>query len=439
VKINGVVVRGAAVGALGGLLFGFDSAVIAGTTRALTAVFQLSPQTLGVTVAIALCGTVLGAVVAGPLESRYGGRAMLRWMALFYLASAIGCAFSPNWTMLMVARFFGGIGIGGSSVIAPVYIAEIAPGRLRGRLVGLFQINVVAGVLTAYFSNYLIARAALGPIEWRLEFGVAAFPALFFFILLFTIPQSSRWLAAKGRFDEAGVVLQISGSDEPAKELESIVASLQEGESTESLFQKIYTKPIFLAVSIAMFNQLSGINAITYYLNDIFVAAGFSSLSGNLQAVAFGVMNLLATLLAMSLIDKMGRRKLLLIGSVGTAISLSGVALVFSSNNRSSWLLPLLVTYIFFFATSQGAVIWVYLSEVFPTRVRGKGQSLGSTTHWVMNAIISSIFPVVAHLSRAIPFIFFAAMMVIQFFVVRAYYPETKNVSLEELQRQLCP
>jgi sugar porter (SP) family MFS transporter len=382
---------------------------------------------------------VLGAVAAGPLESRYGGRAMLRLMALFYLASAIGCAFSPTWTMLMVARFFGGIGIGGSSVIAPVYIAEIAPGRLRGRLVGLFQINVVAGVLTAYLSNYLIARAALGPIEWRLEFGVAAFPALFFFILLFTIPQSSRWLAAKGRLDEAGLVLRISGSDEPEEELESIVASLQEGESKESLFQKIYSKPIFLAVSIAMFNQLSGINAITYYLNDIFVAAGFSSLSGNLQAVAFGVMNLLATLLAMSLIDKMGRRRLLLIGSVGTAISLLGVALVFSGSHRSSWLLPLLVTYIFFFATSQGAVIWVYLSEIFPTRVRGKGQSLGCTTHWVMNAVISSIFPVVAHMSRAIPFVFFAAMMVIQFIVVRAYYPETKNVSLEELQRQLCP
>jgi len=424
---------------LGGLLFGFDSAVIAGTTRALTEVFQLSPQSLGITVAIALCGTVLGAIVAGPLESRYGGRAMLRLMALFYLVSAIGCAFSPNWAMLMVARFLGGIGIGGSSVIAPVYIAEIAPGRLRGRLVGLFQINVVAGVLTAYLSNYLIARAAWGPIEWRLEFGVAAFPALLFFILLFTIPQSSRWLAAKGRLSEAGQVLRISGSEEPQEELESIVASLKEGQSTESLFQKIYRKPILLAVSLAMFNQLSGINAITYYLNDIFVAAGFSSLSGNLQAVAFGVMNLLATLLAMSLIDKMGRRKLLLIGSVGTAISLSGVALVFSSKNHSSWLLPLLITYIFFFATSQGAVIWVYLSEIFPTRVRGKGQSLGCSTHWIMNAIISSIFPVVAHMSRAIPFAFFAAMMVIQFIVVRAYYPETKNVSLEEIQRQLCP
>jgi sugar porter (SP) family MFS transporter len=427
------------VGALGGLLFGFDTAVISGTTGALTQVFQLSPRDLGFTVAIALVGTVFGAIVAGPLEGRYGGRAMLRLMAIFYLLSAIGCAVAPSWTMLMVARFFGGIGIGGSSVIGPVYIAEIAPARLRGRLVGMFQINIVVGVLLAYLSNYLISRAALGDLEWRLEFGVAALPALFFFLLLFTIPKSARWLAAKGQVAEAKAVLEKTGSECPDDELKSILSALDENQSssTENLFQKMYSKPIFLAVSIAMFNQLSGINAITYYLSGIFVSAGFSKISGNLQAVAFGLMNLFATLLAMSVIDKIGRRRLLLIGSVGTAVSLAGVAMVFFSGGHAKLLLPLLIVYIFFFATSQGAVIWVYLSEVFPTRVRGKGQSLGSSTHWVMNALISAAFPVVAKSSGGFPFVFFSIMMVIQFIVVKAYYPETKNTSLEELQHQL--
>jgi sugar porter (SP) family MFS transporter len=427
------------VGALGGLLFGFDTAVISGTTGSLTRIFHLSPGNLGLTVSIALCGTVLGAIAAGPLESLYGGRAMLRVMAIFYLLSALGCAVSPSWGILMAARFFGGIGIGGSSVIGPVYIAEIAPARLRGRLVGMFQINIVLGVLIAYLSNYFIARQNLGSIEWRLEFGVAAVPALLFFLLLFTIPQSARWLAAKGQLVKALAVIRLTGSTNPEEELSSIVAALEENASVsvESLFQRMYRKPIFLAVSIAMFNQLSGINAITYYLNGIFVSAGFTSISGNLQAVAFGLMNLFATLLAMSLIDKIGRRTLLLVGSVGTAVSLAGVAWVFFSGSHAGMLLPLLIVYIFFFATSQGAVIWVYLSEVFPTRVRGKGQSLGSSTHWIMNALISAAFPVVAKNSGGYPFVFFSIMMVIQFVVVRAYYPETKNTSLEKLQHQL--
>jgi sugar porter (SP) family MFS transporter len=438
-RANGIVVRAAAVGALGGLLFGFDTAVIAGTTGTLSRIFQLSPQKLGLTVAIALCGTVLGAIIAGPLESRYGGRKMLRLMALFYLFSALGCAFASDWNVLMVARFCSGIGIGGSSVIGPVYIAEIAPARLRGRLVGMFQINIVLGILLAYLSNYAIARAAFGPIEWRMEFGVAALPALLFFLLLFTIPQSARWTAAKGCIEDAREILKITGAADPEAELQSIVSALREDalHSTVSLFQWRYRKPIFLAISIAMFNQLSGINAITYYLNDIFVSAGFSSLSGNLQAVVFGLMNLFATLLAMTVIDKIGRRTLLLAGSIGMAISLAGVSFVFHSGNHVTLLLPLLITYIFFFATSQGAVIWVYLSEVFPTQVRGKGQSLGSGTHWVMNALISASFPIIAKSSRALPFLLFSIMMIIQFIVVRAYFPETKNVTLEELQKQL--
>lgn len=437
--VNGYVLRSAVVGALGGLLFGFDTAVVSGTTSALTQIFQLSPRELGFTVSIALLGTILGSMSAGILESKYGGRAMLRVMAMLYLLSALGCALADNWETLMAARFVGGIGIGGSSVLGPVYIAEISPARIRGRLVGMFQINIVIGVLLAYLSNYLISCMNLGRAEWRVEFGVAVVPSLLFFVMLFTIPRSARWLAAKGRTQEAEQVLTTMGADDPHAELEEIIRALREdaSNSAESVFQWKYRLPIFLAVTLAIFNQMSGINAITYYLNDIFEAGGFSRVSGNLQAVAVGGMNLLATLLAMTLIDKWGRRRLLLLGSVGMVASLSGVAYVFSKHEYLNWLLPLLMVYIFFFAISQGAVIWVYLSELFPTRVRGQGQAVGTSTHWIMNAIISAAFPSIANLSPAYPFACFAIMMAVQFVVVGRWFPETKNVSLEDLQNQL--
>lgn len=437
--MNRYVARGAAVGALGGLLFGFDTAVISGSTSSLVQVFSLSPRALGFTVAIALCGTIFGAATTGPLESRYGGRNMLRVMALLYLFSALGCAFAPSWSALLMARFVGGIGIGGSSVLGPVYIAEIAPAQLRGRLVGMFQINIVVGVLAAYLSNYLVALADVGTAEWRWDFGVAAFPALIFLLMLFGIPNSARWLAAKGRSAEVVQALTLMGSEDVAGELHTITTSLLEDSinSRESLFQWKYRTPIFLAVSIALFNQLTGINAIAYYLNDIFANAGFNELSSNLQAVVFGIMNIIATLIGMSLIDRLGRKTLLLVGSVGTMIALAGVALVFGMKSHRDWLLPLLVIYVFFFAISQGSVIWVYLSEIFPTRVRGKGQSLGCSTHWIMNALISASFPIVAKSSGAIPFAFFACMMLVQFLVVKSFYPETKNVSLEEIQHFL--
>lgn len=279
----------------------------------------------------------------------------------------------------------------------------------------------------------------LGRTEWRLEFGVAAVPSLIFFILLFTIPRSARWLAAKGQTEAAEQVLTVMGADDPGAELEEIVLALREdaSNSAESVFQWKYRFPIFLAVTLAVFNQMSGINAITYYLNDIFEAGGFSRVSGNLQAVAVGGMNLLATLLAIMLIDKWGRRRLLLLGSVGMVASLSGVAYVFSKHEHLNWLLPLLVIYIFFFAISQGAVIWVYLSELFPIRVRGQGQAVGTSTHWIMNAIISAAFPSIANLSPAYPFAWFAVMMAVQFVVVARWFPETKNVSLEDLQSRL--
>lgn len=339
---------------------------------------------------------------------------------------------------MLVSRFIGGLAIGGSSVLGPVYIAEVSPASRRGRLVGLFQINIVIGILLAYFSNYCIAQAGLGATESRWQLGIAAAPALLFLLLLFGIPQSPRWLAAQGRTGEAIDVLRMIGSRDPEGELNEIVRSirLEQVQASEPLFARKYRYPIFLAVTIGMFNQLSGFNAILYYLNDIFAAAGFSQISGNLQAVAIGGMNLVATIFAMTLIDKLGRKTLLLFGSVG-AVCLGGVAAIFFANRHQEYLVWLLVAYIACFAVSQGAVIWVYLSEVFPTRVRAKGQSLGSSAHWIMNALISGTFPLLARSSGAYPFVFFALMMVLQFFVVLFLYPETKMVTLEQLQHRL--
>jgi MFS transporter, SP family, arabinose:H+ symporter len=438
-KLNSTLLKATAVGALGGLLFGFDTAVIAGTTHSLTLKFGLTPRQLGLTVAMALIGTIIGAMSAGIPGQRWGGRETLRVLAVFYVLSALGCAFAANWPMLLIARFIGGLGIGGSSVLGPVYIAELAPARLRGRLVGLFQINIVLGILLAYFSNYVIGTLGLGVNEWRWQFGVAAIPAILFLVMLFGIPPSSRWLVTQKRVDEARAVLISMDAEDPENELREIVASvhLEREQTSEPLFVRKYRLPIFLAITIGMFNQLSGINAILYYLNDIFAAAGYSKIYGDLQAVAIGAMNLVATLFGMTLIDKLGRKTLLLIGSVGTALCLAGVAEIFFTQAHQNYLIWLLVTYIAFFAVSQGAVIWVYIGEVFPNRVRSKGQSLGSSSHWIMNAIIAYTFPQVAKSSGAYPFMFFAAMMGVQFFVVLFFYPETKNVTLEQMQRRL--
>ncbi len=438
-RLNANLAKATAVGALGGLLFGFDTAVISGTTHSLTAAYALTPWTLGITVFMALGGTVMGAMFAGIPGQKWGARETLRVLAAFYVLSAVGCAFAWSWEVLLIARFLGGLGIGGSSVLGPVYIAELAPAKMRGRLVGSFQINIVIGILLAYLSNYAIARLGLGATEWRWQFGVAAFPAVLFLVTLFAIPPSPRWLVTRKRVEEARAVLEMMGSEDPGGELHEIVQSahLERLRESEPLFTWKYRLPIFLAITIGMFNQLSGINAILYYLNYIFERAGFSKVSGDLQAVAVGAMNLVATLLAMTVIDKIGRKPLLLIGSVGTALCLFGVSAIFFTNQHQGALVWLLVAYIAFFAISQGAVIWVYIGEVFPNLVRAKGQSVGSSSHWVMNAIISLTFPLLARSSGAYPFVFFGTMMVLQFFVVLLVYPETKQVSLEQMQQRL--
>jgi sugar porter (SP) family MFS transporter len=438
-SINSHVIKSTIVGALGGLLFGFDTAVISGTTHALTQVYHLSPALLGVTVSSALVGTVIGAMGAGIPGQRFGRRDSLRVMALFYVISALGCAFAWSWPALIFFRFIGGLGIGGSSVLGPMYIAEIAPTEWRGRLVGFFQVNIVVGILLAYVSNFAIGTLHLGAHEWRWQLGISGLPAIFFMIALFAIPRSPRWLAMKHKSDEALDVLRLTGIPNPEEDLAEIIASvhLERSASADSLFSKRYRFPVFLAITVGMFCQLSGINAILYYLNDIFALAGASKISGDLQAVAVGAANLVATLLAMSVIDKIGRKKLLLFGTAGLALCLSAVSYVFLTHKHLDWLVWLLMIYIAFFAVSQGAVVWVYISEVFPTRVRSKGQSLGSSSHWVTNALISLVFPLMAVSSGAYPFIFFAAMMVLDFFLVLFYYPETSNISLEHLQTTL--
>ena len=427
-------------GALGGLLFGFDTVVIAGAIAALVKLYGLDPHQEGLTVAIGLVGTVIGALGAGQIGQRLGSRETLRLTAVLYVISAAGCAFAWNWDSFLVFRLIGGLGIGASSVLGPVYIAELSPAKWRGRFVALFQFNVVFGIMLAYMSNYAIRTMHLGASEWRWQVGIAGLPAIGFLILLFGIPRSPRWSASRDRIDEALEVLKMMGDPNPEAELADIRAALQQEHASahERVFQWKYRYPLFLAISIGAFNQLAGINAILYYINDIFGAAGFSQLSGDQKAIAIGATNLVFTMIGMSAIDKLGRKTLLLIGAAGTAACLAGVAWIFASRTHESSLVWLLIAYIAFFALSQGAVIWVYIGEVFPTSVRSKGQGVGSASHWLMNTLIQLEFPVVVHsMSTATPFVFFAIMTAVQFVIVLLTYPETKGQTLEALQRKL--
>jgi sugar porter (SP) family MFS transporter len=437
-KNNSVFISSVASAALAGLLFGFDTAVIAGVIGDLKQLFALSAAQEGATVSIALIGTLIGALCSGSLGDRHGSRNALRVMAVLYLVSGLGCALAWNWSSLMMFRFIGGLAIGGSSVLAPVYISEIAPPMRRGALVGLFQLNIVAGILVAYLSNYLIGQLGLGALEWRWKLGVTAAPAALLLLMLRHIPHSPRWLAARGRANEALAALQSMGVVQAHEELRAITGSLaQTAMQRARLSWREHRVPIVLAITIAMFNQLAGINAILYYINSIFAAAGFARVSADLQAVAIGATNLVFTALAMSVIDKLGRKALLLIGAAGMVVCLSGVALIMASGEHQHWLLWMLIGFIAFFAFSQGAVIWVYISEIFPTAVRARGQSIGSSTHWAMCAVLTFLFPIVAQHSKALPFAFFAAMMALQFVVVWLFFPETKGVSLEEMERRV--
>lgn len=439
VKLNRTVIAASITAALGGLLFGFDTAVISGVTKALSVHFVLSPKGLAFTVAVALWGTLLGAALGGWLGDRFGRRYSLRILAVLFIASALGCAFAWGWYSFITFRFVAGVAIGASSVVGPMYIAEISPAYWRGRMVALFQLNIVFGILVAYFSNYIIGTMGFGAMEWRWKLGVSALPAVFFLLMLFRIPRSPRWLMEKGKLDEARqVLIEVAGASAPF-EYKAIEESLESDREAGSqpLFSRRFRIPVALAITIALFNQFSGINPILYYLNDIFASAGFSKVSSDLQAVAVGATNMVFTIVAMSVIDKVGRKKLLILGSVGTLICLSIIgALKFTGKHQDLLLWPL-IGFVAFFAVSQGSVIWVYISEIFPNSVRGKGQSLGSFTHWITCASLANLFPIVVQHSASGPYIFCASMMVVQFFVVLRFFPETKGLTLEELQAKL--
>lgn len=423
--------------ALGGFLFGFDTAVISGAEQSLQTLWNSNVFERGLTVSIALIGTVFGALFGGVPADKYGRRVSLFIVAILYLISAVGSAYAVDWHSFLLFRFLGGVGVGISSVVAPMYISEIAPPNKRGRLVALFQFNVVFGILVAYLSNYLLS--GLGENAWRWMLGVEAIPAVLFLITILSIPESPRWLILKkGKTELARKILNIIDETQT----EGVIKALENKEAVtsginfKSLFSSKYRTPVMLAVLIAVFNQVSGINAILYYAPRIFEMAGLGKESALLSSAGIGLVNLISTLIGLALIDKYGRKTLMFVGSYGLIAALSLVAQSYFTGNQGGMTVPIfLFIYIAFFAFSQGAVIWVFIAEIFPNEVRAYGQALGSFTHWFMAAIISFTFPFIAEtFGGGFTFSFFAVMMVFQLLFVWKIMPETKGTSLENIQ-----
>ena len=442
---NSRLLRATLTGALGGLIFGFDIAAVSAFIDPLVQAFGLGGLAKGLTVAVGPVGTVIGCFAGGVLGQRLGARTALRLAAGLYLLAAVGAALAFNWPMLLVVRLLGGLGLGAASVLGPLYITELAPAEWRGRLVGMFQINIVSGFLAAYVINFLIHLGGMGArsssfAEWRVIIAIPALPALAQLLMLIGIPRSPRWLAARGHRDEALAVLGAMGGADPAAELAEIESALNEEHAVthEPVFQWKLRFPLFLAISVALFNQLSGINVIWYYALSMFADAGFSANSGFVQMLALAAVNVAATFAGMTAIDHFGRKSLLVAGAAGTAVCLGGISWVYASHGHAALLLPLLIGFIAFFAASQGAVLWVYIGEIFPTSVRSKGQGVGSASHWIAATLISLVYPAIAaRMSPAAPFGFFAAATVVQLVVVSLWYPETKGRTLEELQRRM--
>ena len=409
------------VASLGGLLFGFDTAVISGAEKSIQTVYGLSDFSHGFTIAIALIGTIIGAFICSKPVEKYGRLKALKIIAFLYFVSAVGSAAIIDWYSFLFFRFAGGLAVGASSVVGPMYIAEISPSRWRGRFVAFFQFNIVLGIVLAYFSNYWIHGIAH---DWQWMLGVEAIPAIVFALLLYTVPESPRWLVKQNKETEARrIIKEVSNADieqEVHEIRESLVAT---GNCGEKLFQRKYRKPILYAFLIATFNQLSGINAILYYAPRIFEMSGVFTDSAMMQSIV--------------IVDRFGRKPLLIIGSIGMAISLALVAKGFCQDTFSGYyMLACLMGFIAFFAISLGAVIWVLISEVFPNSIRSKGQVLGSMTHWVWSALLSWMFPVFIRTGGTFIFSFFAIMMFLSFFFALRL-PETKNKSLEQIQKEL--
>jgi sugar porter (SP) family MFS transporter len=428
--------------ALGGFLFGFDTAVISGAEQSIQQYWSLNALQQGLTVSIALMGTVIGALTGAIPADRYGRKTTLYGIAVLYLLSSLGTAFAPNWGGFLFFRFIGGFGVGASSVTAPIYISEISPAGRRGKLVGLFQFNVVFGIVISYLSNYRIGRSS-GDHSWRLMLGIQAVPSFLFLLLLRLVPESPRWLILhRNKVDDARAIfrqIDPAGADAIVAEIRTAFQAEKALPQMDALFSRRYRTPVMLAVLFAVFNQVSGINAIIYYSPRIFEMTGLGKSSSLLSTAGLGAVNFLFTLLAMNCIDRIGRRTLMLIGSFGLIATLALVAWSFYGAHFNSWAVPLfLFVYIAFFAFSQGAVIWVFISEIFPNQIRAKGQTLGSTTHWVMAAIIAFSFPYLAEKAGGgNTFLFFCIMMCIQLIFVWKVMPETKGKSLEQIEYTL--
>ena len=426
--------------ALAGFLFGFDTVVISGAEQRIQALWSLSPGIHGIALGAALYGTVLGSLTGGFPADRFGRKPTLLWVGLLYIISALGSAIAWNVEVFIIARFIGGIGIGVSTVVAPMYISEIAPPAYRGRLAGMFQFNIVFGIVVAFLSNALLAR--IGESAWRWMLGVAAIPSIIYTVLCFAIPESPRWLLTRrgDRQKALDVLAQTDPGARPAEinqKADEILSASAQQISSKGFWSTRLRVPIMLAFLVAFFNQLSGINAILYFAPRIFQMTGLGAQAALLQSVGIGITNLIFTFVGLWLIDRLGRRTLLTIGSFGYIASLGLCAWAFFTHHYT--IVPACIfAFIAAHAVGQGTVIWVLISEVFPNRYRAAGQSLGSATHWIFAALLTTIFP--AAVSRFAPgyiFLFFCFMMVLQLVWVRTMVIETKGVPLEEIQRRL--
>ncbi|PKQ44365.1 sugar porter family MFS transporter [Confluentibacter flavum] len=424
--------------ALAGFLFGFDTVVISGAEKKLQLLWGSSDMFHGIVViGMALWGTVVGAFFGGVPTNRIGRKNTLIWIGVLYTISAIGSALANDPITFAIFRFIGGLGVGASTIAAPAYISEIAPAKDRGKLVGLYQFNIVFGILVAFFSNYLLNN--IGENAWRWMVGVEAFPAAIYTIFALTIPKSPRWLLTKFRNSEAKSVLQIINPDQdPEKLMLEIKDEMENTVPNENIFLKKYRFPLILAFLMAFFNQLSGINALLYYAPRILTEAGLEESSALLSSIGVGVTNLIFTLLGIFLIDRLGRKQLMFICSIGYIISLSLVSMAFFFHWEGNSVPIFLFMFIAAHAIGQGTVIWVFISEIFPNHLRGSGQSFGSSVHWVLAAIVPSLVPVLfSTIGAGMVFLFFAFMMGLQLLFVIFMMPETKGISLEELSKKL--
>ena len=424
--------------ALAGFLFGFDTVVISGADQKLQELWNSSDIFHGsVVMAMALWGTVFGAIFGGIPTRKFGRKTTLIWIGIFYSISAIGSALANDPITFAIFRFIGGIGVGISGIAAPAYISEIAPAKNRGRLVGLYQFNLVTGILIAFLSNYLLS--GIGENDWRYMMGVEAIPAIFYTILVFSIPKSPRWLYLNNQEDQAEKIIRDAYSKDDADELISEILKDKESSfKSESIFHKKYSFILTLAFLVAAFNQFSGINAFLYYAPRIFEEGGLGQSAALLNSIGIGLTNVIFTLVGISLIDKLGRKVLMYIGSIGYIISLSLISLSFTLEWGGIALPIFLFLFIASHAIGQGAIIWVYISEIFPNHIRSYGQSFGISTHWVLAAIIPSLVPFLfGWIGPGIVFAFFAFMMVLQLLFTHFIMPETKGVSLEELSKKL--